>query len=71
MWPSAHSPKPGMLLYLLAATSSRNRVEPRSNSTVFTPFSQNSTWLPCASTRAWFHSPIGLTFLSLGAGMRS
>src|ERR1035437_4342135 len=59
MWPSAHSPKPVMFLNLLNATASRNAAEPRSNSTVFSPFSQNSTCWPCDRMRAWFHSPTG------------
>ena len=67
----AFSPKPTTSLNLLSAISAFSSGLPRTNDTVFFPFIQCSTLLPSTTSRSSFHSPIGLTTLSLAAGIRS
>src|SRR2546427_691711 len=59
MCPLRRSAKPGMEWYLLAASAESMRAVPSSNSTIFSPLSQCSPWLPRKITRDWFHSPMG------------
>src|SRR2546421_111103 len=59
MCPLRRSAKPGMEWYLLAASAESMRAVPSSNSTIFSPLSQCSPWLPRNTTRDWFHSPTG------------
>src|SRR5437867_6120151 len=68
MCPLRRSAKPGMEWYLLAASAESMRAVPSSNSTIFSPLSQCSPWLPRNTTRDWFHSPTGRRcFAPLGA----
>ena len=67
-WPLAGgSWKCCMFLNLLLATRCFQSAPPSSYSTIFSPFSQCSMWLPSATTRTAFHWPRGCDVSFAGA----